>query len=150
MWCPPPARRRSPPGRRGWWPRRRWRPLRARAARLRPGPGRADVVPVRVPAAESLPHPTPRPRVAPESAGVGAQRLEVGDHELAPPRRDPTEAAERGERLVHGLARRAGPAGELLLRQRQRDLHPALARAAVAVAELDEAAGDTSDHAVGV
>src|SRR5215208_5026540 len=65
----------------------------------------------------------PRPR----SGGVGAQLRVVRDDHGAPASLDPAHRAHLRQRLRDGLARRPAPAGELLLRERQRDLDAVVA-----------------------
>ena len=58
------------------------------------------------------------------------------------------ERAQQRHRLGDGLAGRARPRGELVLRDREADVDPGLVLRAVAVAQVDEPARDAHDDVV--
>src|SRR3989441_9272563 len=74
----------------------------------------------------------------PSSSRPPAKPVEVENRDPAPGGGDEAAGAQMAERFADGLAGRARPPRQLLLRQRQRDPHTVAGRLAEPVGHLDE------------
>ena len=82
-------------------------------------------------------------------ARPAAQAVEVEHGHRAAARDEEPAVAEHPQRLRDGLPRRADPAGQLVLAERDRDAHPLAVRLAEPVRQLDEPARQLLNRLVG-